>query len=84
MTEHTPTPWYVNGRVWIKPKNNGWPIARIQGDQREADAEFIVQACNSHDSLVAALDQARDDILANSLSGALDTIETAIAKAKGQ
>lgn len=46
---HTPTPWTVDG-VWIE--SAGDTIAEVWVD---ANAAFIVRACNSHDELLAAL-----------------------------
>ena len=67
---HTPTPW----KVWRDPGN---PSPRITGADRclvlsigigphfakptEANAEFIVRACNSHEALVQAVRFALSD-----------------------
>jgi hypothetical protein len=58
MTEHTPLPWEVRPYV-----AGGWPIHAKQGPvtvcpaiaHGEADASFIVKACNMHDELLRAL-----------------------------
>jgi hypothetical protein len=50
-TQHTSTPWeFYDGNM----------IAAVQGEhvattETNADATFIVEACNAHDELVAAL-----------------------------
>ena len=70
--KHTATPWvYHSGMVW-KPDKTGTddtPIAKMDRDtprtaptERDANAEFIVQAVNSHDSLVAILEQIIKDV----------------------
>jgi hypothetical protein len=59
-TEHTPTPWpkpeYGND---VGPNDEGfWEFWEIDGVGRfdiEANAAFIVRACNAHDQLVTAL-----------------------------
>ncbi len=61
-TQHTPTPWRVtiadpvtqpDVLPCIDATDNRGEIAC--GVFNEADARFIVRACNSHDALVAAL-----------------------------
>lgn len=60
---HTPTPWYTTKKFEITTisKENDMsrgmmiPHADVFGDNREEDAAFIVQACNAHEELVAAL-----------------------------
>lgn len=62
MTEHTPTPWFKNRKFEIGPRprtddqSDGMlhPIADVFGDNREADAAFIVKACNAFPDLVKA------------------------------
>jgi hypothetical protein len=101
-TKHTPTPWYwehnPNGHGPYVRATNGtkrkiaatWcqnqsPVSNIK--QNEANAEFIVRACNAHDNLVAALDAAYGELLADDhRDGArlclLSNIEKALSKAK--
>lgn len=67
MAEHTPGPWrmaddYDEKDISIGVRANGFPFeyqpARAGGhDQKEAEANaaFIVKACNSFDELVSAL-----------------------------
>jgi len=69
-TEHTPLPWtmhsgsvYQDGpNVWPKGEDTGVRIARMDRDnphtspcERDANAAFIVKACNTHNRLVEAL-----------------------------
>lgn len=39
--------------------NDGHAVATLHGPQHEANATFIVRACNSHQALVNALNQAQ-------------------------
>lgn len=73
--KHTLTPWVVFdiiNSLTILPairedddpaepqsENGGFDIAHLYGADAEANAEFIVRACNSHDQLVAALKDAK-------------------------
>lgn len=59
--KHTPTPWYlspISCDVWANP---GFTICEVypsghETEEKKANAEFIVRACNCHDELVIALD----------------------------
>ena len=62
MSKHTPTPWHSFGPII---HHNGQHVAHVVNNERHPDgdtgspeqranAEFIVQACNSHDDLLAA------------------------------
>ena len=67
MSAQTAEPWAVSpGR----PHQFGNPLDAVNGyvgsAVRAADASFIVQACNAHDGLVAALE--RLDTVARNLS----------------
>lgn len=69
-TKHTPTPWRVSEydsascRAWITNTDDKgvgaiaevtqWDGTEI-GEQGEANAKFIVRACNNHESLCRAL-----------------------------
>ena len=65
MVEHTPTPWKVvhtsNPGLCIKTEHlPGYfivirPCSRHHIDHAEANAAFIVRACNAHEKLVKAL-----------------------------
>lgn len=58
MSEHTPLPWRLEQKWHWVVGPNGESIARIRRlDERPANAEFIVRACNSHDDLLAALER---------------------------
>ena len=60
--KHTPTPWnYSSGMVWAG-RGEEIAVARAARDdeatspcERDANAEFIVRACNAHDELLEAL-----------------------------
>lgn len=67
---HTPTPWFINGPWHIQSQTdiegyraNGEPIPALPKIiakltpivEREANAAFIVRACNAHEELVKAL-----------------------------
>ena len=99
MTEHTTVPWYVvppafriGSRWQIRAQEPGQGnvesiIAEIlwAGTERtKANAEFIIQACNAHEDLVKACEQAL--LRLGGYPGNLFTIrilEEALAKAKG-
>jgi hypothetical protein len=67
--KHTPTPWLIEGGCVYAPNlegtnrfslivHGGWQTAgvyRTDADELQANAAFIVRACNSHDALVEAL-----------------------------
>jgi len=63
MTDHTPTPWAaVPGEesVIYSPQAGGRAVARTLANPdptwpAEANAAFIVRACNAHDEMLAAL-----------------------------
>jgi len=64
MAEHTKTPWFVSSTCLICDEGaaivaNLFPMNPITCgvglDESEANAEFIVRACNNYDSLLAAL-----------------------------
>ena len=57
MNERTPTPWAVNGLAIMSSPD----IAKqrpLGMAVHEPDLEFIVRACNAHDALVEALEEA--------------------------
>lgn len=67
MKKHTELPWEEiephPGFVFVHPSNRalntvergGQCICELMGKDKEANAEFIVRACNSHDELLEAL-----------------------------
>lgn len=85
--EHTPTPWRIAGKGTIRA-GDGW-IGTLNWRNRDANAEFLVRAVNSHEDLVEALKGCRG--LVRALTGADDDIanaaireaDAAIAKAEG-
>lgn len=70
---------------------NSYPIP-FQGYEADANAEFIVRACNAHDELVMALQDGRTQIeylhqkfqATGSGNGTLARIDAALAKAQTQ
>ena len=57
--KHTATPWEVYGNAWYGIKSDNIRIAAIFGlEEEQANAAFIVKACNAHDELLAALKDA--------------------------
>jgi siroheme synthase (precorrin-2 oxidase/ferrochelatase) len=101
---HTPLPWQVEdnlppeeGTLLIYAPNagDGWhQIVAFVGDMENVDGEdlanaaFIVHACNSHDDLVAALQEARRETrgLWYTVDGAeflCDRLDSILAKATG-
>jgi len=53
--EHTPTPWYTNGKLIVgaTPEDG-----QIGGCHDVVDTEFVVLAANSYDSLIEACREA--------------------------
>jgi hypothetical protein len=65
-TTHTPTPWYTELDRSIRADDGDGHVALLAGSDfnvatEEANAAFIVRACNAHDALVAALRELIDD-----------------------
>jgi hypothetical protein len=61
VTEHTPLPWkHSRKSVYVSDINHNCLAQMLRGqDENEANAAFIVNAVNSHDALVKALQVAR-------------------------
>lgn len=88
MTKHTDTPWKFNPfKLTVVSKKDG-TICMMEGDEGvlEANAAFIVMACNAHDELVEALRYMK---LSNDSGHLVDhddpyhaTINAALAKVK--
>lgn len=86
--EHTALPWEVQAALGNNPNllivGGGGLIARVSGSGPvaekgfEANADFIVRACNSHYDLLATCKHAL------TLVWPENTIEAAIAKAEGR
>jgi hypothetical protein len=68
--QHTPTPWNVvyGFDLWVSsPKTNQFVAEVVYDEDKpqsveelEANAEFIVRACNNHDDLVGTLSECAD------------------------
>ena len=97
MSEHTPGPWKRDSSSLVPnlypfiAGPNGEAIADVWGDVdvANANAEFIVRACNAHDDLLVACEEALEDLaFFNAEWDCYDEVEgkcrTAIAKAKGE
>ena len=91
-TEHSPLPWRVSGdhpsRVDITPEF-GYAVANLfLTPETEANAAFIVRACNAHDALTHYVELAVGRVeLANAegdpiLSAWLPGARAALAKAQ--
>lgn len=101
-TKHTPTPWFLSG-----PHNDGsagiYTTANPSVDSSvaafsdvgEANAAFIVRACNAHDELVAALENtlqfakacqhmSEDKLMRQAIQHDIDKAEAALRKARGE
>lgn len=92
---HTPTPWRTYAGRAIVFDADGNYVAYcgqshfIETEEQKANAEFIVRACNSHDELVAALEdlsglceRAWDGIVIG--KPIRNTAKRVLAKAKGE
>lgn len=92
MTNHTPTPWEVDGDEIRTPEPQGYLVARVTGETDQeacATARFIVRAVNAHEELLFALKMARrmldtwdDDRDFPEWNEAKQVISQAIAKAE--
>jgi hypothetical protein len=97
MSKHTPTPWFayqsLSENTWTVQYSGGW-IARVLDVEPhrhgQANAEFIVRACNSHEDLLEALKLAHDHLavthidIDGSKTKELLQIEAALDRAEGK
>lgn len=68
--QHTPTPWTVDRNGTIRASSTGplsnpvhaATIANNNDELMEADAQFIVRACNAHDELITQLRDSQERI----------------------
>ena len=97
-SQHTPLPW----AICVKPPNDCWYAGRtiydVTGDRRvadtsildlnhEANAEFIVRACNNYGLLLEALDRVMDimgDEIEYKAPYSYKLAKAAIKKAQGE
>ena len=101
-TKHTPLPWHFQDEYIRADSENmddsGNVVADVyckpsttHAEIMEANAAFIVRACNSHDELVAALESMMPERIGYGQSmsidmylNAVDKARAALAKAKGE
>lgn len=93
MSEHTPTPWAVVGTDpaegvdcwWIVSPGILGEIGTVRGSQndpeQQANAAFIVRACNFHERLVDTLAYLHRSVEENLLSDDIDSL-TALSDAR--
>lgn len=99
---HTPTPWETNhtGNIWgdvYNPEHDGdLPLLFKPHGNQEANAAFIVEACNSyyenkrkagvHDELVAALEKTsnKDADQWYTFDEVMEIAKEALRKARGE
>ncbi len=94
---HTMTPWIVDNvktdgglnitYVATATDEQISPIAKVTSHNASANAAFIVRACNTHDELVAALEdayQALSEEMGFYQSTTAIKIRAALRKAKGE
>ena len=96
--EHSPTPFKLGGIGDVTDANGIW-IASVMGDhdghkgfptdeEGEANAEFIIRACNAHDDLLEACQstlRSINDLKPNpTMEGCAMVLEQAIEKATGK
>lgn len=90
--KHTPTPWKCTPPErgyfptllipYKTPLGSGDDRSIIHSQNADADAAFIVRACNSHDALVFELSRARDMLKSRGIE--ITSINSALALAKGE
>ena len=78
--KHSPLPWKVSGQDLLCVKENNDLLAEVYSpvDQfvtPEANAAFIVLACNSHYDLVEALNNAVTDLYDGIPTGSVDAFD---------
>lgn len=93
-SKHTPTPWrfddnhmyvYCGDHVIVTCNDPSTAVGGLSAEEIEANAEFIVRACNAHDDLLTACEAV---VLAARLKDpiagvvAVTLAECAIAKAE--
>lgn len=100
---HTPTPWHIHRKADASENDLPWiaghmgrPLAFITHEtilredleRANANAAFIVRACNAHDELVAALKLVQQDVRGETQScgvvpnTTMHVIHRALAKAE--
>lgn len=83
--KHTSVPWNITDDGDFLENGEGEPIADLRFfhiPDNEANAAFIVRACNSHDELLEALESAAKRL--GWLGKDTSDLQVTIAKAKGE
>ena len=83
---HTPTPWEV---IWKTSVGNKEVVVADldclpNNDENEANAAFIVRACNAHYDLVEALEMLLQDCKEKGRSASYRQAESALKLARGE
>ena len=64
--KHTATPWKQHKGQWgihnIEDSKEGQLLCEVQGSDSEANAAFIVKACNAHEDLLRLLKLSLEDL----------------------
>jgi len=96
-SKHTPISWMYS-RNWNKISDKFVNVvAGMEGENQEANAEFIVQACNCHDDMTSVMEwvhtvlgeyllansQEERDYIRGDMEHAHNKLSEALAKAKG-
>lgn len=89
MDKHMPTPWTVGAgphgevEIWGRMRMGQSPIlASMEHDPREANAAFIVRACNAHDELCQAVEAALNLVDGDGAPPRWDWMREALARAR--
>ena len=73
--QHTPGPWLIQSHTMADKEFAVGPVTidydDVDHDEQEANAAFIIRACNSYDALVSALGQLLDRL---NYHGSIDPI----------
>ena len=87
MTEHTPTPWVISrGKNTVMINGERGFVCFLDqpaGPEQEANAAFIVRACNAHSDLMALAEEAERATSFAALGGLRQQARAALAAAKG-
>ena len=91
ITQHTPTPWIICGHHRKDTNQITYVIPTATNEEFQANATFIVRACNNFDKLLAACKEAQGLLdwcmramptLCIPIDSSVAHIQTAIAEAE--